>query len=561
MKGVPFIIGAALLAGCTSKHIAYHAGDTRLTPQRRADSIPIWLPRTVLDFKCTGVVKTTEPSLLYREATNDAVAMFVGPDGALLDLSTIRGNTDPGLIELMSKDVGGAAVTRSEEEPDGKGGERPKVAREVPAPATKPQSTVAGVSLSLASVEQRVKFYQDVALGLGVELKTNGTSTTYSFKEPSLTARGERDPEAFYYVRLDKGLFSKIEFSGQFATDGTVGAVSSSAENKGFEFAMKSIEVAAGIAGKVVGLKPFSALEMRKLDAPQSQPLIFQVLGALKNLQTARQDLVSGSSTSAPRDEKVLARMLEELDKIEQSLLSFFTGASSVKMFPIAASVRPTTNYNERFPLVRFDKAKGFAPAELPPEVQLSPIPPELQAKDGASQLLVLKLSNQSPGDLVMWSQLAKASSAERGLPFRVPARSTGRIVLVDAQNNEVRTVMAADALIAQWGQLAQLPSTMGSPGSAFKPTYYSDTGSLKELAVSGTALSPDALSSLNTATGSITDALNAKADREAAAAKDKAAKTDELNQLRREGDLLEQRVRIQGLLEKLPSDDDGTSP
>ena len=88
---------------------------------------------------------------------------------------------------------------------------------------------------------------------------------------------------------------------------------------------------------------------------------------------------------------------------------------------------------------------------------------------------------------------------------------------------------------------------------SAFKPTYYTDTGSLKELTVTSSALSPDSLGSLDRATGSITDALREQAAREATAAKDKAAKQDELNQLDRDGDILEQELRIQELREKLP--------
>lgn len=478
----PLALMLLMLAGCTAKHIAYKA-EPQLAPEKRAHSVPIWLPRTVLDFRLTGIVTITEPSLLYRQTTNDP-----------------------------------------------------------------------------ANQVKEAKALLETANELGLEVNTNLVKeTTYAFKDPVLSARGERDPEAMFYVKLKRGPFSKAEFNGQFAPDGIPGSIASSAENRGFEFTMKTIEVAAGIAGKAtaIGLMDFPAGGGDSTDSTKTNlPLQNRIKSQIQRLRGERQALVTGQTLNAQIDEKTLGKMLDEIDKAEASLTAFFTGATKVKMIPLVATIRPDKSYTPSFALLRFDKTSGFAPADPCNGVQLSPIPPELQAKTSPSLTIAIRFSDQNDSERGMWNILEGATASERGLPYRVPARTAARVVLTDDQNNEVRALMAADALIAQWGRVAYLPSSMGGPGSAFKPVYYSETGSLKELTATATALSPDSLSSLEKSTGSITDVLKAKADRDAAAAKDRAAKDDELNQLKREADILEQRVRIQGLQERLPTSD-----
>ncbi len=463
-----------LLAGCTTKHIAYQA-DSTLSPKLRAQSVPVWLPRTVLEFRCVGTVTTVEPSLLYEKAT--------AQDG--------------------EKDV------------------------------------------------RLKRLYQEAAeLGLGVN--PNKAVTQYSLKEPTLSARGERDPEAMFYVKMDGGLFSKVEFTGQFAPDGIPGTLSSSAENKGFEFAMKTIEVAAGVVGKAVSILAMAA---PSTNAPPDDfsTLLEHVSARLGQLREARQALVTGQSLAVQVDEKTLAKMLEEIAKAEESLTAYFTGASTQRAFPLIVTIRPKPCYNPSFPLLRFDASSGFAMPDEREEVHVSPIPPSLEAKSAPAQQVVLEFAAQKSAENQMWEILKGASASKRGLPYRVPARSHACVVLLDVQGKEVRRLLAADALIAQWGEVGHLPPSMDSVGSAFKPTYYTDTGSLKELTVTSSALSPDSLGSLDRATGSITDVLREQAARAATAAKDKAAKQDELNQLEREGDILEQELRIQQLREKLP--------
>lgn len=473
MNQSPFIlIGSILIAiaaGCTTKHIAYPAS-AKITPYQKADSIPIWLPRTVLEFKCLGVVKIQEPSPLF----------------------------------LRAKD---------------------------------PSS---GAGEKLSDVMERAKEF-----GLEVNVR-EVTNFTYSIKEPSLTARGERDPEALFYVRMEGGLFTKTEFSSQLAPDGVPGAISSSAENKGFEFAMKAVEVAAGIAAKAVGMGLMNLTERRTGTEDSQKPLLERVSLQIRALRKARQDLITGQTLVAPVDEKTLVRMLEEIKQAEEALTANFTGSITVKGVPLVVAIRPASTYRGEYRLLRFDKTKGFLEVDADDSIRISPIPGEVRATESfADSYVALRMTQQSPAENSMWANLGEARASERGLPFRVPATSRAEVGLSLTVPGSFRPILAADTLIAQWGRVVQLPTSLGGSGSSFKPVYYSETGSLKEITVSNTPVSPEPLGSLNTATGSITDALKARAEA-------KAPKDNELAETTRQADLLEQKLRIQKLLQEL---------
>jgi hypothetical protein len=189
------------------------------------------------------------------------------------------------------------------------------------------------------------------------------------------------------------------------------------------------------------------------------------------------------------------------------------------------------------------------------------PIPDELQTTNPCPGQILLQLFEPSATESSALARVASAEASKRGLPFRIPAMVKFRVFSQSTTNVPAQIMLTGEMLLAQWGVISQLPPNIGSPGSTFKPVYYTETGALKELTVTGTPLSPDSLDSLGKATGSITDALKARADREASAAKDKAAQGDELYQLKREGDILEEQLRIQQLREKLPLSGSNDNP
>ena len=66
-----FIITVTVLAlaGCATKHIAYHYKEVSVKKQRQ--SAPLWLPRTVIEFRAMCEMETATASPLYAEALKD----------------------------------------------------------------------------------------------------------------------------------------------------------------------------------------------------------------------------------------------------------------------------------------------------------------------------------------------------------------------------------------------------------------------------------------------------------------------------------------------------------
>ncbi|MEN6333490.1 MAG: DUF4831 family protein [Phycisphaerales bacterium] len=460
----------AMLAGCNSHHFAYrHDAPQMKDASRRAKCVPVFLPRTVLEFRCTAVVTTKETNTLVTRGVN-----------------------------------------------------RDKARRE--------------------------------ALLLGITLNTEPNKTTFSIKDPVLTVRGERDPQELYFIELPCGFAEKRDFSEQFSCDGVPGSISSTVENKTFELVAKTIEAGVGVAAKMTAKSP---------NGPPEPDLLGSVVDEIKSIRKSRQKLIKGQTLCSQMDEKVFSRMLDELAKEETKLTAYFQGASREASFPLVCTIRlpsPEASHRQPLTLFTYNIKTGFVPCFAFDEtVQLSSLPKPLLQRDGASPVYAdtrcVELRLKKFTDVTQSAAGTNVSQTHRrhGLPYRIPAHVLAEIV-EKTPNRTHLSLMKADILLAQWGQVAYLPASLGTPGSTFKPVYYTDTGALKELTVAGTPMSADSLASFDKAAGSIADALKAKADREAAADKERAAKEDELNKLKREADILEQKVRIQGLQEKLPT-------
>lgn len=486
LRKIAIALTAAILStGCSAKHLAFKAGDPQIKDAKdRAETIPIFLPRTVLEFRCNGVVTTNKPGKLLE----------VAPE---------------------------AEVKTAAEE-------------------------------------------------LGIKLnKETKPPFAFSIKDPVLVTRGERDPGELYFIRMDTGPFKKTEFSAQFSSDGVPGLISSTVENKGLEFTVKALEAVASIAGKVISLGVKSTPTDFTGTVKKDTKLLDSIVAQIKKVRKYREDLISGKITSAQVDEKIFVRMLDELSKSESDLIAYFKGTSIDATYPIVVTIRPsalgTSEKEKAYNLFDLSESSGFKKSTDNPDAQLGPLAEELHNETGgAASTVSITLKKPSDSEVEALKDINFAKAAERGLPYRIPARVVAEVkVNVPAEPatptkkhvpEKNISLIKSELLLAQWGAVNHLPPRVGWPGSTFKPTYYGETGGLKELSVTGTPITPDSLGSIDKATGSITDALKAKSDKEIAAAKELAAKTDELNILKHEADVLEQKVRIQGLQDKLPS-------
>lgn len=488
-------LGASLLGGCGAQTLAFRASDANsLSEEERAQCIPLFLPRTVLEFRCTGVVETTEPSQLWKMATD------------------------------ASKKAG----------------------------------------FDVNDVKEEAE-----TLGITLNDDPNTTKIKYSIRDPVLTTRGERDPNELFLIRIKSGRFKRVEFSSQFSPDGVAGSVSSAVEDRTFEFTTKTIETGAAVAGKVMGVRHAPPVPGVK-QAEKAEPNLVQAVAArIRTVRAERESLISGIEVP-PADERTFVRMLDELAKLEAGLVAYFTGVRTEELFPLTSTIRPVTSADPLFELFRFDEDTGFEANPDTEEVRFSMLPERLRrtdANEGSSQssgprtdaAYAVKLAlSPAVAETNALKRIHPSQGTARGLPYRIPVRVFAEVRMEPLNQGQVashgtKSLVKTEILLGQWGQVAYLPPSVGSSGSTFKPIYHTETGALKELTVTGMPLSADSLSSLDRAAGSIADALKAQADREAAAAQEKAARGDELSLLKREGDILEQKVRIRDLQERLP--------
>ncbi len=114
--------------------------------------------------------------------------------------------------------------------------------------------------------------------------------------------------------------------------------------------------------------------------------------------------------------------------------------------------------------------------------------------------------------------------------------------------SNHIKEIARSRIALAQYGAVASLPADIATSASTFKPIFYVSSGALQEIAIQSKVPDAATVSSLGTSAGSVLDAIakKNKADRDA---------SDELTQLTRQADILEQKVRIQNAQANLSHD------
>jgi hypothetical protein len=151
-----------------------------------------------------------------------------------------------------------------------------------------------------------------------------------------------------------------------------------------------------------------------------------------------------------------------------------------------------------------------------------------------------------------MFSAVGESTKGDLSYRYRLPATMTAVVAAKDKKgafrSEEARSRIA----VAQLGSIASLPAKLAASSSTFKPAFYVNSGGLQEITIESKVPDAATVGSLSTSAVSIIDGLNTrdKAEKDAKTAEKAAA--DELNLLKREGDILEQKVRIQTANEKL---------
>ncbi|MBT8070088.1 MAG: hypothetical protein KJN61_02160 [Gammaproteobacteria bacterium] len=189
--------------------------------------------------------------------------------------------------------------------------------------------------------------------------------------------------------------------------------------------------------------------------------------------------------------------------------------------------------------------------------------------EDQRFQLLVWnEKGSQHPANVIDTKTTAPDADQAQGFYYRIPSVSTIHLEKKDATpapsgsvgwvSLPAKSVIEADVLISQYGSVRAMPTSSGSiKKSTFDLYLYENTGALKSVEVSGTALEPTAIES---AGGVLTDlqaadiaAEKAENDAEKAAIAKAAEAEDVITVLTRQRDILQLQKEIADLENPVP--------
>lgn len=580
-----------LANGCISRQVVWRANDPGIPEVVKSAGIPIFLPRTVLEFQGTGTMKTTSRSLLYDLATKPQPTFGVNEVYKAATALNVRLNPLDPPPEQKSGDAISLTRTAAQQLKVAVDDEHADFGFEALAKAAdalgmtntdwssalgitvnqdgtifRPpndelkkaaRSTIAVLLDSATTPPLSLATVRAAATELGLTLNEKDDTTQFSFKEPVLLATGERDPEQFFIAQLKGGPFVKLDFDVQFTAAGVPSSVSSGIDNQTLDFTVKSVEVATGIASNVAASLFSVRSSIRFSVTPSKSPeqsFLEKVKAALQDVRGKKLDLISNAS--AEMSDVAFSKRLDAIQAEEDALAAYFTGEIEIKTFKISAKIAPSkAQENKAWTLFSYSKGKGFRSGD--PDVYFGPIPPGAIYFEPAADEVPITMTLQRDLEKSSFDRLAEASDfGEKGLPYRVPAQCVVNVFRGLSSGPTSQLLLRSSAYVAQLGFINHLPTHVSSKNVTFHPQYYDDTGALKQLTVSAQPFSSTALDPLLAASKTAGEARKANAARR----DELAQKNGELAKTTTEADLLEQKVRIKDYQDKISGKETGKS-
>ena len=236
--------------------------------------------------------------------------------------------------------------------------------------------------------------------------------------------------------------------------------------------------------------------------------------------------------------------MIDQFNKTTEKVILSKIGGKVVT-YTVRVEILPGTGDMPEMPLMRFSSSRGVydVAADNPPTLQIT-VPADLQTStpkvDGNKtendliSLSITKDKNSCPGDSIQ--NLNVQDGKEHSFPYRIPC--AGKITVTYHDGDQVKKIDQTKN-IAQFGRLMFLPVGYGGSSTVQDVSYYSDTGALKSL---NTTSTPMATSTIDTAGAGLVSSANAIQNA-----------NDPLVQLQRKRQLLEERLRMNMLLNGQP--------
>jgi len=400
------------------------------------------------------------------------------------------------------------------------------------------------------------------------ELLLDQPTTNLSFKlgKPVIGTRSEPDPDHVYAVDIRFRPFAVTSGSFEMTDNGVLTTETVSQEDHSID----AVLAAAKIALAATGVTPAAAAAAAAGGASTSTTSparkgCEQTAAQIKDIRTRRLALISESLRSQNPTEAALTAALAKFDDVEETLSAQFTGETVKQLVTVQCDLRPQTfdtndpnGGTKLFELMLHSGAKpGDARCLIPQALILTSKETELvrelaknaKFSDPSTTVRSRVLSDGSQyADQVKNAQRLIDDTA-RGFYYRIPG--TAIVTIEAASDVRARQIMN----IAQLGAVAALPTVGGAfvRKASMSPTLNA-AGGLSKLTING---EPAA----NAAITGVGDLLTSVQSAEAQKKKADASAKDELTQLARQRQILEEQEKIAKLKKSIADLNGGGQP
>jgi hypothetical protein len=308
------------------------------------------------------------------------------------------------------------------------------------------------------------------------------------------------DPDNVFLIEIQDLWTETREHLVTLGEAGLIISGKSVGHDRTLEYAVKTIEAAAKIAGARYGMPvaPKSLIGdifVKPIDPCDVAGRLGKEIIAVRN---SRRELAG--TINLETDPAILDRQLKDLDIQEKGLLAnFFTWEATEETWTF--EVEPQDG--QMLEICTFSKKDGIVPKKPYGPTNLNP-PNHSYAKNGEKISIAFeKRPATQYSDRVGTQSNRGKMDRRRSFFYRVPALAKAWIY------RSGKIVLERDMLVNQFGRVAALPDHAGSVQSQLKVEYHNDYGSPKSVAWTTTAPDP---ANIETIGNAVSEAVAARA-------------------------------------------------
>lgn len=370
-----------------------------------------------------------------------------------------------------------------------------------------------------------------------------GSYTFYKVKdeEIKITTRPVPDPNKVFYIELKNKWNKNRELTATLNELGQMTQSDMVNQDQTFDLIVQGVQSAAGIISTVILPKDASQSPDANLADTDDLTSTQKRIRDLKAVRAARTALIQQDDNAG--SEGIFKRKLEELDKLEEALLSHLTFDETKTQLILRMDIllnKPAANTNPTEIVDLFSLAKDGTPAlHFSPDSgtyqneYLRDFVTLVAAPDAEAQkvykLVVSHTFTKQMADYITESD--SPSLTDRGLSYNVPIWARAKVTLDGQKEGKAtpqKTVAVTTIAMPQWGRVAFLPEKTSSTGVE----YDLNTGGIRKLTIKQSGVSAAQVASAGTALNSAATLIQPE------------SLTAPLGRATRDNDLLEQKIR-----------------